>query len=122
MTSPTDTRTRSRTIPAIATTDEALSASAALVAAAAAAEIGLIIGCHKHYVRLGFINKKGGQYYIYKSTFVKASDALDASYKEFSSVRDKRIPSPLAKILIPFSFAETAKRVPSLLKRIRGLA
>ena len=86
MTSPTDTRTRSRTIPAIATTDEALSASAALVAAAAAAEIGLIIGCHKHYVRLGFINKKGGQYYIYKSTFVKASDALDASYKEFSTM------------------------------------
>jgi len=61
-------------------------------------------------------------YNIYKSTFVKASDALEASYKEFSSVRNKRMPSPLAKILIPFSFAETAKSVPSLLKRIRGLA
>jgi hypothetical protein len=51
-----------------------------------------------------------------------ASDVLDASYKEFSNERNKRIPSPLAKILIPFSFAETAKRDPSLLKRIRGLA
>jgi hypothetical protein len=51
-----------------------------------------------------------------------ASDVLDASYKEFSNERNKRIPSPFAKILIPFSFAETAKRDPSLLKRIRGLA
>jgi len=51
-----------------------------------------------------------------------ASDVLDVSYKEFSNVRNTRIPSPLAKILIPFSFAETAKRAPSLLKRIRGLA
>jgi len=50
------------------------------------------------------------------------SDVLDVSYKEFSNVRNKRIPSALAKILIPFSFAETAKRAPSLLKRIRGLA
>lgn len=51
-----------------------------------------------------------------------ASDVLDASYEEFSNERSKRIPSPLAKILIPFSFAETAKRDPSLLKRMRGLA
>lgn len=53
-------KTRSQTIPVIATTDEALSASAALVAAAAAAaaEIGLIVGCHKHCVRLGFIKNK----------------------------------------------------------------
>lgn len=36
----TDIRKRSQTIPVIAATDEALSASAALVAAAAAAEIG----------------------------------------------------------------------------------
>lgn len=32
------------------------------------------------------------------------------------------MPSELAKILTPFSLAETAKRAPSLLKRIRGLA
>lgn len=51
-----------------------------------------------------------------------ASDVLDESYKEFSNARNNRIPSALAKILIPFSFAETANRVPSLLKRIRGLA
>lgn len=50
MTSPTDMRTRSRTIPAIATTEEALSASAALVTAAAAAEIGFMVGCHKHHM------------------------------------------------------------------------
>ena len=37
-----------QTIAVIATTDEALSASAALVAAAAAAEIGFIVGCHKY--------------------------------------------------------------------------
>lgn len=51
-----------------------------------------------------------------------ASDALEASKARFSNVRSKRRPSVLAKTLIPFSLAEMANRVPSLLKRIRGLA
>lgn len=54
-------------------------------------------------------------------TFV-ASDALEASKARFSNVRSNRRPSPFANILIPLSLAETANRVPSLLKRMRGLA
>ena len=38
-----------QTIPAIATTEAPLSASPALVAAAAAAEIGLIVGCERYH-------------------------------------------------------------------------
>lgn len=60
--------------------------------------------------------------HLNKATFVPASDVLDASYERFSNVRSSRIPSRFAKILIPFSLPETAKRVPSLLKRMRGLA
>lgn len=37
-------------------------------------------------------------------------------------MRNNLIPSVLDNILIPFSLAEMAKREPSLLKRMRGLA
>lgn len=50
-----------------------------------------------------------------------ASDALEASKARFSKVRSNRRPSVFAKILIPVSLAEMANRVPSLLKRMRGL-
>jgi hypothetical protein len=50
------------------------------------------------------------------------SDVREASKERFSNVRNNLMPSVFANILIPLSFAETAKRVPSLLKRIRGLA
>jgi len=56
-------------------------------------------------------------------TFVTVSVALrEASKERFSRVRSNRSPSAFAKILIPLSTVETANRVPSLLKRIRGLA
>ena len=56
MTNPID-MIQEQTIPVIATTEVPLSASAPLVATAAA-EIGLMAGCHKMlYVRLYFRNK-----------------------------------------------------------------
>ena len=56
-------------------------------------------------------------------TFVTVSAALrEASKERFSSVRNNLSPSAFANILIPLSRVETANRVPSLLKRIRGLA
>lgn len=130
-----------QTIPAIATTEEPLSASPALVAeaatAAAAAEIGFIVGCRIQNAlnKIDFIlggciarfffsfNKSYSKKFhiLIKATFVTVSEVLEASYERFSNVRSNRIPSEFANILMPFSLAETAKRVPSLLKRIRGL-
>lgn len=47
---------------------------------------------------------------------------LGTSKERISNVHSKRNPSALAKILIPLSCVETANKVPSLLKRIFGLA
>lgn len=56
-------------------------------------------------------------------TFVTVSGAFLKLIKDWLSyARIKRRPSPVAKIFILFSFAETANNEPSLLKRIRGHA
>lgn len=56
-------------------------------------------------------------------TFVSDSETFfEESYERFSSARSNRSPSELHNIFIPPSLVETAKSVPSLLKRIRGLA
>lgn len=56
-------------------------------------------------------------------TFCGASDGgLEEKCKRVSYVRINLRPSTDAKIFILLSFAETANKEPSLLKRIRGLA
>lgn len=56
-------------------------------------------------------------------TFTTAEEAtLEASNGRFSMVRSSLTPSAFAKILIPFSFVETAIIIPSLLKRRHGEA
>lgn len=60
---------------------------------------------------------------ILQVTFVTVSGAILEAIREWLSLlHNNMIPSTVAKILILFSFAETANNVPSLLKRIRGLA
>lgn len=66
------------------------------------------------------MNKK-----ILKKTFTLTTAAeatLEASKERFSTVRSSLIPSEFARILMPFSFVETASNIPSLLNRILGEA
>ena len=95
-------------------------------AAFAAAVNGFIRGC-MNKDRLDHACRKYSENvmvsWLQGVTFVTVSAALrEASKERFSNVRNNLSPSAFANILIPLSRVETANRVPSLLKRIRGLA